>query len=815
MGKSRLWKALWAAGAFGCIAVLAPAGSASAAEKAEAETEAAQDGTGGGDAQELEAISVVGSRRYGRSSDTVTPVPVDIIPMTDFAEKGAQFDVAQALQFIAPSFNSTRQTGADNADLVDSAMLRGLGSDQTLVLVNGKRQHQAAVVNIFGARNRGNTGTDFNTLPPLAIERIEVLRDGAAAQYGSDAIAGVVNVVLKKTPGCESVLGFGQYSRGDGENTQASAYCGFELANGGAIALTGEWLKRGRSDRSEPRGSPRTIGDTKMDNRTLFLNGEIPLGDAAHFYFSGGYQDRYASSGAFGRGGIGSDDIPSRNSAAMYPDGFVPFINGDVEDRTLIAGVWANIGEWRADFSQTYGYNELLNNISNTLNASIANNDLLNGGRGMSPNKFDAGGYAFTQYTTNVDFSRYLDSVLAGTNVAFGLERRRENYEIFAGERGSWDDFDGPGGGNAGSQGYPGFQPGDETDSSRTSWAAYGDVEFNWTDRFMTGVAGRFEDYDDFGKTTTGKLTSSFKATDTLLLRGSASTGFRAPSLQQRDFQSTYTEFVGGDPLDILLARNGSAIANAAGVDLLREEKATSYTLGFAWSPLDNLTVTLDGYRIDIDDRVVLSGQFGVDSPAISAALRQMLIDEGVGAAAFFVNAADTRTTGIDLTIAHSTQVGDGELTTYFGLNHGKTEITKVNVPAPLLVAPEGAETFLSDRERRFIEDGAPSTKATLTFDYSIGQWDAMFKIIHFGSQTLGSFSGPPVFLEYGAKTSADASVTYAFNDKVKLTVGAANIFDQFPDRQNPDETDNGHVYDSVQFGLNGTSYFTRLAVKF
>lgn len=809
MGKSRLWTALWAAGAFGCVTALVPA-QLLAAETAEAE--AAQDGSSAkGETQELEAISVVGSRRYGRSSEVETPVAVDIIPMDKITEQGAQFDLAQSLQYIAPSFNSTRQTGADNADLVDSAMLRGLGSDQTLVLLNGKRQHQASIVNIFGARNRGNTGTDFNTIPLLAIERVEVLRDGAAAQYGSDAIAGVINIALKKTPGCESVLGYGQYSRGDGENTLASAYCGFELANGGAIALTGEWLKRGRSDRSV---GPRTIGDTKTDNRTLFLNGEIPLGDVAHFYFSGGYQDRYASSGAFARGGIGSDDIPSRNSAAMYPNGFVPYINGDLEDRTLIAGVWAELGGWRADISQTYGYNELLNNISNTINASQANQDLLNGGPGRGASKFDAGGYAFTQYTTNVDFSRYLDNVLAGTNVAFGLERRRENYEIFAGERGSWDDYDGPGGGNAGSQGYPGFQPNDETDSSRTSWAAYADFELNWTDRFMTGAALRLEDYSDFGQTTTGKLTSSFKATDTFLLRGSASTGFRAPSLQQRDFQSTYTEFVGGDPLDILLARNDSIYARTAGIESLREEEATSFTLGFAWSPLENLTVTLDGYRIDIDDRVVLSGQFAADSEAISEGLRELLTQRGVGAAAFFVNAVDTRTTGIDLTISHSTEIGDGELSTYFALNHGKTEITQVNVPGPLS-GPGGPDTFLSDRERRFIEDGAPSTKATLAFDYSFGKWDTMFKIIHFGSQTLGSFSGPPVFLNYGAKTSADASVSYAFTDNVKLTVGAANIFDEFPDKQNPDETDNGHIFDSVQFGLNGTSYFARLAMKF
>ncbi|UXI66881.1 TonB-dependent receptor plug domain-containing protein [Tahibacter amnicola] len=810
MGKSQLWVALWAAGAFGAAAVLDPSARAVAAGAVSTE---AQDQAGS--ETELETVTVVGSRRYGRSSETVTPVPVDVLPMADVAAKSPQFDVAQSLQFIAPSFNSTRQTGADNADLVDSAMLRGLGSDQTLVLLNNKRQHQAAIVNIFGARNRGNTGTDFNTIPPLAIDRIEILRDGAAAQYGSDAIAGVVNVVLKKEAGCEGVVGFGQYSRGDGENTLASSYCGFELDNGGVIALTGEYLKRGRSDRSEPRGSPRTIGDTKMDNRTLFLNGEIPLGDVAHFYFTGGYQDRYASSAAFARGGIGSDDIPSRNSAAMYPNGFVPYINGDLVDHSLIAGVWGEIGGWRADVSQTYGYNELLNDISNTLNASIANEDVILGGPGLSPTKFDAGGYAFTQYTTNVDFSRYLDSVLAGTNVAFGLERRREQYEIFAGERGSWDDYDGAGGGNAGSQGYPGFQPADETDSSRTSWAAYADFEFNWTDRFMTGAAVRFEDYDDFGSTTTGKLTSSFKATDTFLLRGSASTGFRAPSLQQRDFQSTYTEFVGGEPLDILLARNGSAIANEAGVDPLREEEATSFTLGFTWSPLDNLTFTLDGYRIDIDDRVVLSGQFGVDSEAITENLRNQLIAEGVGAAAFFVNAVDTRTTGIDLTIAHNTEVGDGQLTTYFALNHGKTDIRRVNVPAPLLAVPAGAETFLSDRERRFIEDGAPNTKATLTFDYAVGPWDAMFKIIHFGSQTLGSFSGPPVFLNYGAKTSADVSLSYAFTENTKLTLGAANIFDTFPDRQNPDETDNGHVYDSVQFGLNGTSYFARFWVKF
>ena len=806
MGKSRLWVALAAAGAFGGAALVSTV--ALAAEAADVAVEA-QDAAGGkGEAQELEAVSVVGSRRYGRTSETQTPVPVDVVPMDKISEQGAQFDLAQSLQYLAPSFNSTRQTGADNADLIDSAALRGLGSDQTLVLVNGKRRHSVSLVNLFGARNRGNTGTDFNAIPLLAIERVEILRDGAAAQYGSDAIAGVINIALKKSPGCEAVAGYGQYSRGDGENYLASAYCGFETSNGGSVAMTGEWLKRGRSDRAE-KDNPRTIGDTKVDNRTFYLNGEVPVGDEVHFYFTGGLQDRAASSAAFGRGGIGSDDIPSRNSAAMYPDGYVPYINGDIKDRYAIVGAWGKVGEWRADLSQAYGYNELKNTISNTMNASIANLDLIGGGLGISPNKFYAGGFAFTQYTTNLDFSRYYDAALAGVNVAFGAERRRENYEIWAGVPGSYIDADGPGGGNAGSQGFPGFQPGDATDQSRTSWALYGDVETNWTDRFMTDMAVRYEDYSDFGKTTTGKIAASFRVSDTFLLRSSISTGFRAPSLQQRYFSSTFTDFVSGEPVDVLLAPNGGRVANAAGIPALKEETSTGYTLGFTWNPTDNLAVTLDGYRIKIDDRIVLSGRFDTTDPNIGAILEQL----GVGQAQFFVNSVDTRTQGIDLTVSHNTQVGDGELTTYLAFNHGTTKVTAIHAP-PSLAGRE--DVLLSERERLFIEEGAPSTKATLSFDYSIGKWNPNFKIIHFGPQTLGTFSGPPVpNAHYEAKTSADVSLTYSFTDNAKLTLGAANIFDVFPTRQNPDETDNGFKYDSVQFGLNGTSYFARFWMKF
>ncbi len=775
-----------------------------AATAVAAETTAADEQ---GEVKKLEAVTVVGSRRANQSAAD-TMVPLDVVQIDKAAAQGAQFDLGQTLQYIAPSFTSTRQTGADNADLIDAPSLRGLGSDQTLVLLNGKRYHPTALVQLFGARNRGSTGTDLNTIPMLAIDHVEVLRDGAAAQYGSDAIAGVLNVSLKKRKGCEGVLGYGQYSKGDGENYLGSVYCGVEIGNGGTLAVTGELLERGRSDRSEP-GNPRIIGDTEVDNRTFFLNGDLPLGDNLTFYFNGGVQNRDASSAAFGRGGVGSDDIPSRNSAAMYPNGFVPFITGDISDRTMTGGLTGMVGEWRADFSQSYGRNELDNRIKHTLNASIAEFDRTHGGRGISPTSFDAGGFSFRQYTTNLDFTRYYDTVAQGMNVAFGGEYRRENYEIHAGEPGSYIDADGPGGGNAGSQGFPGFQPADEVDKSRHNYSIYGDVETQLTEQFKTDVAVRYEDYSDFGSTTNFKFAGGYQFNPEWLLRGSISTGFRAPSLQQRYFSSTFTDFISGEPVDVVLAPNGGAVAAAAGIPPLKEEKSHNYTLGATWKPMDNLAVTVDGYRIDIDDRIVLTGRFGNDDPQIGSILDAL----GVGQAQFFVNSVDTKTYGLDLTVAHNMPFWNGELTTYLAANFNRTRVDAIHVPASLA----GRESdFLSDRERLFIENGAGKSKATLSFNYAQSDWESNLKIIFFGPMTLGTFSGPPVpNAHYDSKTSADLSFTYNISKDMKFTVGGANIFNVHPTAQNPDETDNGFKYESVQFGLNGAAYFARFYMKF
>lgn len=759
----------------------------------------------------MQTMTIVGSRRANASA-TDTPLPVDFIAVTKSAESGGQFDLAQTLANISPSFNSTRQTGADGADLVDSAALRGLGSDQTLVLVNGKRRHTVSLVNLFGARNRGNTGTDLNAIPVMAISNVQVLRDGAAAQYGSDAIAGVMDITLKKSLGCEASFGYSQYSVGDGKNYLPSAYCGIKIGEKGVLGITAEYMDRGRSNRADP-GNPRTIGDTKVTGPTVYLNGEVPNGGNDKFYFTAGAQQRKASSAAWARGGVGTDDIPSRNSAAMYPNGFVPYINGDINDYYGIAGYRWKMGEWNADLSQTYGFNELKYNISNTLNASIANKDLLAGGKGISPSLFDAGGFSFSQATTNLDFSRFFDGFMQGVNVAFGGEYRRENYKIFAGEPGSYNDVDGVGfGGNAGSQGFPGFQPGDVTDKNRSSVAAYADIETDVTNKFKLQTAVRGEHYSDFGSTLTGKLAGSYKAADNVNLRGSVSTGFRAPSLQQVYFSSTFTDFISGVPMDVVLAPNGGTVANAAGIPKLKEEKSKNYAFGLTYKPSNSFSMTADLYRIDISDRIVLSGRFDADNyPALGATLSAL----GVGQAQFFVNSIDTKTQGLDLTASHKMNLASGKFSTYLGLNYSKTEVTKVSAP-PSLKGYE--DVLLSERERLFIEQGGPRLKGTLAFNYDQGPWASEFKIIHYGAQTLGTFSGTAAGVPnayYEPKTSADVALTYAFNDSTKLTVGGNNIFNVKPTRQDPNETDNGFYYDSVQFGLGGASYFVKLWKKF
>lgn len=500
----------------------------------------------------------------------------------------------------------------------------------------------------------------------------------------------------------------------------------------------------------------------------------------------------------------------------MYPDGFAPRIGTWLKDRTVTLGGRTSLAGWKADLSGTHGRNSMQYIIAETLNASIANADLLAGGIGLSPTAFDAGGFSFAQSTLNLDVTRYFADALEGINVAFGAETRQENYEIRAGEPGSWDDYDGAGGGNAGSQGFPGFRPEDRADRSRTASGAYVDVEAQFTDKFLLAAAARFEHYSDFGDAQIGKLASSYKINDSLRLRGSVSGGFRAPSLQQQYFSSTITNFVQGVPLDIVVAPNGSPIALAAGVSSLREEKSRNASLGFVYAPSGSFSVTLDAYQVDVKDRIVLIQGINTSDLTSSetASLRAVLDSLNVARAQFLVNAVDTQTRGVDVTVNHAAQLGAGTFTTLLGANYNTNSITRVN-PTSVLRA-QGIDAFLSRRERLFIEGAAPKSKAILSTNYSLGGWDATLKLTYFGSLTLGTFSGETVpDQRYRPRTSVDLSIGRDLDETWKLTLGGTNIFDALPSPQDPNETDTNFTYESVQMGFNGATWFARLSGKF
>jgi iron complex outermembrane recepter protein len=745
----------------------------------------------------------VGSRSPERSR-TDTPVPVDVVPVEELASESGQLDVGQLLQFVAPSFNSNRQSGSDGSDHIDAATLRGLGPDQVLVLVNGKRRHTSSLVYIFGTRGRGNVGTDLNSIPVSAIERIEILRDGAAAQYGSDAIAGVINIVLKKEAGLNVLLATGAYTAGDGQNEQVAVNYGLPIRERGMLSVTAEMLNRDRTNRAVP-SEPRTIGDSATDNLTLFYNLDMPMG-AGSFYGHGGYNDRDGIAGAWYRDGVGSDDIPSRNSAQMYPGGFVPDIGSDIRDLSAAFGYRTLFRDWSVDLSTNYGSNRMEYGVHKTLNASFAT---MHGG--LSPTDFNAGGFEFGQHTTNFDISRYYKDWLRGVSVAAGLEYRRETYEIFAGEPGSYADFDGPGGGNAGSQGFPGFQPVDEVDASRNSKAAYVDLEFRTTPKLLVTTALRGEDYSDFGNTVNGKVAAAYAVAPMLNLRGSVSTGFRAPSLHQRYFSSTFTDFIAGEAADVKLARNDSELARLVGIPSLSEEKSHNYSLGLTWNPRGTTAVTLDVYRIDIDDRIVITGGFSPDDADIG----HIIADQNLLEARFFTNAIDTETSGLDVSISDNRPWLGGQFSTAAALNFNETEVVQINT-APGLAGKE--DIYFNTRERLFVEGSAPKTKGMVSADYRRDRWNGGVRLSYFGELEAGTWThlddptAPPQ--HYDSRVTTDLHLGFELRPNLGLTIGGTNICDEYPTENDPAETENGAQWENVQMGINGAAWYVRMNWK-
>lgn len=853
---------------------------------------------------QLDAVVIIGSRNKNRTS-VGSAVPVDVLDITELTQTAPQVSVNQILNYAAPSFSSNSQSIADGTDHIDPASLRGLGPDQVLVLINGKRRHKTSLVNVNGTFGRGSAGTDLNAIPSFAIQRIEILRDGAAAQYGSDAIAGVINIVLKKSTNLNVMLHTGanfsknedernglSESVNDGEKLGLSLNYGLPIGeNGGFINLTGSFDFRGQSNRmlrysgqiynaynsveriaradgydlnlladedlddifqyapaagitlngsedleelrgilgadvSESeltaRGLERgyfnmNVGQSELRNGQFFANMEIPLDENLKIYAFGGLGFRGGESAGFFR-------LPhqSRTFTPAFPNGFLPEIHTNIIDRSIAAGIKGKLEEWDLDFSNTYGQNSFNFIVRNSSNASLGTNTTL---------EANSGGFSYLENTTNFDLTRFYEDIFSGFNLAFGAEYRLENYQINAGDEVSYTQFDTNGNPHdnanpdtsvlttffgdsrpGGIQVFPGFEPANELDEYRSSVALYADAEVDFSDSFLLTGAVRYENFSDFGGTLNGKLTTRIKFGENFNLRGGLQTGFRAPSLHQIHFNSTST-ITGNDgvPVQVGNFKNSSRIAKILGIQQLDSESSTGATVGITASiPGANLKVTIDGYVIGIKDRVISTGQFGTNG---DPELERLFSEAGANEVAFFANAIDTDTKGIDIVISHKERFGkNNSITNTFAFTASKTEIGDVNIPEAIANAGL-ADTFLDKTSRTFIEASVPRVKANLSHNLKFNEkWNVFFRNSFFGEVTEAT--NDPDAPTYGSKIITDLTFGLNLGKNTRISFGANNLLDVYPDQTPEAFSSSGRfLYSrrSFQFGRNGRHLFARL----
>lgn len=822
----------------------------------------------------LQEVVVVGNRSQPRSR-LDSPAPVDVIDRSVFKD-APQVNLNQLFNYVVPSFNSNTQVISDGTDHIDPASLRGLGPDQVLVLINGKRRHTTSLININGSYGKGSVGTDLNAIPVSAIKRIEILRDGASAQYGSDAIAGVINIILEdNTNQAQATITGGGYlssnSEGtlDGETAQANANLGFKLGTkGGFINFTGSYDFRNPTNRQKeytgtiftdynfptlypnPTGQDVTevelarlgktradyvsrIGQSKNSGGSLFFNSELPLSNNATFYSFGGLNLRNGESAAFRR----QPAQLNQNVAKIYPDGFLPLINTLNIDKSLAVGLRGQKGEWDIDFSNTYGNNAIDFTVSNTVNASLLE---------QSPTRFEAGGYRFQQNTTNLDFHRKFDW-LSGLNLSFGGEYRYENYRILEGQPNSYIDYgrvrtigtdlngnpiqipDAEGNIqtlkalngkviDGGAQAFPGFRPDNAIDASRSSFAAYLDTELDLTDQLLLAGALRFENYTDFGSTLNWKLALRYKLNDRWSLRAAASTGFRAPSLHQRYFSATSSVWTDGQIVSSGTFTNDSQIAQLLGIPKLKQEESYNYSAGLT-GKFGDFSLTVDGYYVKINNRIIYTGQFkGSNATTASEQDKQIyeiLRNAGAETARFFANAIDTETKGIDVVLSYKHRLGSGVFRADLSGTFVTTQIVGDVHASPLLAGKES--TYLDHSSQVYIESAVPRVKGNLALSYNPNRWTFTLRNSYFGPVDAAA-NDPKDWETFGGRIVTDATVGYRFSQFLTTTVGANNLFDVYPARTHGGNTGSGYFLYSrtgQQFGFNGRYVFGRLQLTF
>ncbi|MEN9883678.1 MAG: hypothetical protein RLZZ420_895 [Bacteroidota bacterium] len=752
--------------------------------------------------EELDQIVLVGNRGGGRVR-TETPVPVDVIRLNQLGLADSKPNLTSMLNIAAPSFNYNKTSGSDGADHIDLGTLRGLGPDQTLVLINGKRRHQTAFIALFGTRGRGNSGTDLNSLPENAIDRIEILRDGASAQYGSDAMAGVINIILKNNTGKWNIdQGFAfhadrkynilnnpdpsQYYTGkqlDGRTYNFSADNGWKLGKrNGSIHLAVNYLSRGKTFRQapdtnvlkNPEALPvntmrRAFGESSLQAWGTMFNLELPIGNkGTEFYAFGGVSKKMGDSYAFTRNAsTRKDRFPVDNNGEII---FVPSImkktnageifynphnQAQITDLSFAAGFRGKINKWSWDISNATGQNDFHFYGNKTFNASLIN----------MPNKtrFDDGGLTFLQSTSNIDLSRSFKGIGKGLTLALGAEFRYEQYNVYAGEEASYKGYSNAFGQSAGAQGFPGFSLADVIKGNRTNTSLFADGELQITDEWLISAASRFENFSDFGFVATGKLATRVKLGKFINWRASFSSGFRAPSLQQIYFNNTITSFSFGKLVQNRIASNVDPITRAAGIPRLKEENALNFGTGFTAKIAKGLKFTIDGYLVKLSDRVVLSGLFSANDNTLNPALTQELKNIDVASAQFFANAVNTTNLGLDLVVDYAHKWQENTLKISLTGNINKVNINDVNVPTLLDDSYIHRKSFFSDREAQFLKASAPSSKFVLGIDWQRRKWSLGLRQVFFGRmQTLG-FGWSGLASQLGTQGPGDPAISGSF----------------------------------------------------
>ena len=781
-------------------------------------------------AKTLDQIVVTGVRASNRTS-LDSPVPVDVLSEQDLRHAGAvNGELGAALAVLLPSFNFPRQSNSGGSDHVRAAQLRGLSPDEVLVLVNGKRFHTSALVNTDTKIGNGTTPVDFNAIPISAIKRVEVLRDGAGAQYGSDAIAGVINIILKDAPsGGEVTADYGAYHTNfrptdreitDGQGGYASADFGTALGSNGFLHAGVETSHHAGTNRAGYDTVPDFIADPTPANLALrdqrnyaagdppnesyngWFNGELPLNEHASLYAFGTYTQRHTIGDNYFR--YPDSDA---NVTAIYPDGYLPQSIGHNRDLQTAGGVRGTLGEWNYDGSLNWGRNAFDYDLRDSLNASLGD---------ASPTYFHIGSYAFDQGTANLDANRQFDVAGRPVTLAVGTEYRYENFSTGAGDPASYEV--GPVDAPAGAQAGGGLEPQDAANLSRRVQAAYAEVSSDITDTFFADAAGRYEHYSDFGGNWSGKLSARWEFAPGFALRGAASNNLRAPSLSQIGYEATTTGYgADGKLVTGRILSVNDPLARDLGAQPLKPEKSRNFSLGITGQLGSAFDFSLDAYQIAIDHRVTLSET--IDNDGLEQYIQQNFGVAGVQSVQFFTNAVNTITRGAELVGNYRANVVNGNLLLTLAYSHNNTQIRSVEATPAALIAAGADNVLFGVEARNTLTDAAPRQRGTFTAKWDNKQWGLLGRVTRQGATTrVFDFGDGYVPTQtYVPRFQLDVEVEYRATDHLSFAVGGDNVTNQYPTRSDSDINYGGNFpYDVISpIGSNGAYWYGRVRYTF